>query len=283
MQSQGKDIQLGSLRSLLEDIRRSVVEKDTLIKRLRKAYAKKAMNSPSARGADAAQDPQSRPPGVVEDSQPNGYPKFASHEEILGEEGGSQLLTTETENLASLFPATPKGKSQELEISHTTYSSTKVRSREGTNETEHERFEQGHQRRSVSCSGSQVHTPSNGRGNLSPTARKSQTSVATPEWSKSPIPASRSQRPSQGSGAVPRGILKTTNQDGRGEKRKANGTEMTTAAGFTAPKKRKSDITRDLGPIIEDSQQSFTVISNRSRKQSAPRKPRRGEYIVPGS
>ena len=85
------------------------------------------------------------------------------------------------------------------------------------------------------------------------------------------------QRPSQVSGNAPRGILKTSAHESKGEKRTAAELGTHKAAGFTAQKKRRTNMTKDLGPVVKNSQSPVNAISGRARKQSVPRKNRRGE------
>ena len=132
------------------------------------------------------------------------------------------------QDLSDLFPTTPKGGSQELEVSHLTYSSSRITSRNGT---------------------------------------------ITPRQERRP---SRDILPHPGSHAsIPKGILKAPRP--KGEKRTATEMEKTDTAGFTAPKKRKSNMTTDLGPVVPESQSPAKAISGRSRKQTAAKKGRKGK------
>lgn len=266
------------LQHLLEDRERDSRAKESYIKKLRKAAAKKATGSPSNRDPNGAQAPQSRPPVVVDDSQPNGYPNFANHAEIMSEKGGSQDLAPD-QDFSGFFPATPKGQTNDLEISHVTYSSTRVTSRDGMDNSERQQSEQGHPFKAPSRSGSQTNTPSTGRRAPSLAAGRSQSSIpgSQSDFGKSPFNAGHTQCSSQVSGSFPRSILKPTTQDVRGEKRNADELGSSNTAGFIGPKKRKSDMTKDLGPIVEDSQPPVNVISSRARKQTLPRRPRKGE------
>ena len=202
--------------------------------------------------------PHSYAPRVVEDSQPN--------EHDTGEFDGSQP-TGSGEDLSGLFPTTPKGGSQDLEVAQMSYSSTRVTSRDGRDNPKLEQLERKPSRELLPHPGS----------------RQFKTGLSQSEPSKSSAKASYYQKSSQASATAPKGILKPTQHDLRGEKRAAAESEKADTAGFTAPKRRKSNMTRDLGPVVPDSQSQSpaNAISGRSRKQTVVKKARKGERRVP--
>ena len=238
---------------------------------MQEQIAAKSARSPSNHGPKSAQTPRVRAPVVVKDSQPNGRPDFASHTDIMRSRKNSQDIESDGD-FNDLFPTTPKGQSKELEFSRVTYSSTKVTSREGTNGLDLQQTKHRPSREAL------PHPGSNGKIRPSSSARKSQASFTAPqtEASKTMIKADRSLSSSQLSGSMPKSILKLNVKDPRGEKRSADQLETNNTSGSITSKRSRSNMTRDLGPVVPDSQSPDKVVSNRFRKQTS-RKVRRGE------
>ncbi|KAL6714242.1 hypothetical protein ACLMJK_007665 [Lecanora helva] len=250
-----------SIQQLLRETELDCKAKDEYIKGMQKAAVRKK-NTPHSAGQP------SHLATVVDDSQPDGHPSFASHEDIMGNDQGF-YPTVPQEDLSGLFPATPKVMSQDLEVSHVTFSSTRVTSRDG--QTSSKTHQKGFQKSQEAASGQGSRPRLANRGfHNSPSALGSQSKPG-----KSPVSSKILHGSSQGQGNAPRGILKPTQQDGRGEKRIAAEVEKgDTADPAAAPKKRKSNPTRDLGPIVADSQSPGPKMTGRGRKQigGKPRK-----------
>jgi len=263
----------GAFQQLFRDTELDNRAKDEYIKGMQTASTsstREAARSPAIPVAKVANASQARTPLIVEDSQPKDYPQFASHTDIMGDQGGSQVLGN-NEDLVGLFPATPKEQGHNVEVSQITYSSSRVTSRDAIS----------HVKRGPALvrPGSQVSVHSNRKNRPSSSARASQPGFPAPrsEPGISPIKFENRQQSSQISGSVPRGILKPVMRDPRGEKRDADESGTNTTAGFTATKRRKSNMTKDLGPVVQDSQSPAKVISSRRRKQTTVRPKRKGE------
>ena len=242
---------------------------------------KKLRRSPSINGPPGFQPLPHHAATVVEDSQSTELPRFASLAEIMGDQAGSQGAAPD-EDFTGLFPLTPSRQSQCLEVSQLTISRSRVTSREGVDKPETHKEGLGSPHESLSHPQSQVNThykadiqPSRSVDNSQPGVQASQ-----PVLSKSPLKIHQRQHVSHGTAQAPRSILKTSLQDSRGEKRNVAGFEEYNAAGFTI-KKRKShnrtDMTKDLGPVVKDSQSPVSAISSRARKQTTTRRKSRGE------
>lgn len=230
-------------------------------------------------------------PTVVRDSQPGGHPQFASHIDIMGmDDPGFELGGTPDENLFEasqahvdlngLFPDTPQ-QLRTVEVTNVSYSRSRVSSREGTGTPNGQRVRSGDVRQPLKQTGSRSKESANASKKSSTTSRRPHLnpSVPNPASAKSPPKSSQLQHATQESGNGPRGILKQATQDPRSQKRPAADTELFTAAGFTATKRRKSSApTNGLGPIIADSQSPAKGVGGRGRKQATRHgtKPKKG-------
>ena len=259
---------------MLQDADLDNQAKEDRIRDLQRSLNRKATCSPSARRSKAIKVPQSRERPVVDDSQPGRHRRSTSCESILSD------YSSEV-NLSKLIPATPKKDIRDIEVSHVTYSSRRLSSRDGTTATEVQQAERGASRESLSRSNSQVNKSSHSKVHSGLSSQRSESDISAPsrpESKTSPQKSDHAQRTSlsQTSGSIPRGILKPSTQHSRGEKRNAAETNEKSTAGFTASKRRKTDMTRDLGPIVQDSQSPMGMISGRARKAVVTKK-KRGE------
>ncbi len=233
---------------------------------------------------------------IVKDSQPIEHLQFASHTDIMGiGDPGFDLGGTPDENLfegfrgpedlTGLFPDTPK-QLRTVEVTNVSYSRSRVSSRESGEKPKGQKLQSGFVRQPSEQTGSRTKESSHASKSRNATSQRRHLNPSAPDPSstKSPPKSSQLQRATQQTTNAPRGILKQATQDLRGQKRPAVDTEVFSAAGFTAAKRRKSSApTNGLGPIIADSQSPAKGVVGRGRKQATRHstKPKKGTAQAP--
>lgn len=238
---------------------------------------KEAYRSISVRPSDLSKPNPSHRPAVVEDSQDRPQPRFASQSNIMGlsSQGSepAELLDPEPQiedDLSGLFPETPQHL-RTVEVTNVSYSHSRVTSRGKEGSSREQPLSPSNARNSQQQSTSRPGTsvrPSKPADRSTTSQGSNLTNQSNPAWS--PAKAGQQQREAHGNAAAPRGILKQTVQDPRGQKRTVvDSNPQPSAAGFTASKRRRTSApTNGLGPIIGDSQSPMKGINGRARKQT---------------
>lgn len=174
------------------------------------------------------------------------------------------------EDLDGLFPDTPK-QLRTVEVTNVSYSRSRVSSREGAETPNGKRVRSGTVRQPLQQTGIRPKESFNADRNTNTTSRRPHLNPSASKAAsiKSPPKSGQPQRATQETSNAPRGILKQATQDPRGQKRPAADSEVPSAAGFTATKRRKSSApTNGLGPVIADSQSPANGVGGRGRKQT---------------
>lgn len=238
---------------------------------------REAHRSISVRPSDLSKPDPSHRLAVLEDSQDRGQPRFVSQSNImgLGSQGSepAELLDVEPQiedDLSGLFPGTPQHL-RTVEVTNVSYSQSRVTSRGKEVSSKGQPISppnvRNSQQQSTSRHGTSVR-PSKPTDKSTTSQRSNVTNQFNPAWS--PAKAAQQQRETHGNASAPRGILKQTALDPRGQKRSVIDPDpQPSAAGFTASKRRRTSAnTNGLGPIIGDSQSPMKGINGRARKQT---------------